>query len=130
MRKKLMEVAEACMPKPKPVIELSRDETLVKIGEITSDIHRLRDRANLIAAQIEPLVEELDTLRLTVEVLQEEKLALEASIHKVTRVDIRAVRKRKAKPKTELEKLKEQIHNKILNMTPEEIANLKEKGLL
>jgi len=117
-KKHLMDVAremEAHRKPEKKRPELSRDETLQRIGELKAEIGMLYEERKDILAVLHP-IEKL------IERLMDEKWALEATIVKVKRVSLKAVRERKAK-----NPLREQLLDAMLSMSPEQLTKLKEE---
>jgi len=109
----LMDLARRCQAKrrEKPKRrELTRDETLIRIGEIKSDLMVLYPELKEIKAAVKA-VEKL------YEQLCDEKYHLELSITKVTRVSLRAVKTAKTSRK---DAMRRKLLDAFINASPEE----------
>jgi len=114
------DVAKACQPKPKAKPpELTRDQTLVRIGEINNELTMLYPEIVEIKEFLEPLE------KLYVK-LSNEKYRLELSIHEVKVIPLRTVRK----PSARAIALQKEIDELTAGWSPEMRAQAKKKGLI
>ena len=119
-RKHLMELAEECAPAPKKKpTELSRDNALIRIGEIKGELAILYPELVELREFLKPL-EELYTS------LCNEKFHLEESIHEVKVLPLRSV----PKPSAKAIALQKEIDELTAGWSPEMLANAKREGLI
>jgi len=114
------DVVEACKPTlPSPQPRLTRDDALIRIGEIKGELAILYPELVELREFLKPL-EELYTS------LSNEKYQLELSIHEVRVIPLRRV----PKPSAEAIALQKQIDELTNEWSPEMIEKAKAEGLI